>query len=85
MTKESSQGFCRIVDNAISEFDTHGISATNRVLCQQEREKALRELFPPRILLDYLRFTKGEGYQDKPYDRFFVKLRNYRSGKFLYS
>jgi len=76
---------CRIVDNVISEFDTHGISATNRDLCQQEREKTLSELFPPRVLVDYLRFTKGGGYQDTDYDKFFVKLRNYKARRFIYA
>lgn len=76
---------CRIVDNAISEFDTHGISATNRDLCQQEREIALREFFPPRVLLDYLRFTKGGGYQDTDYDRFFIKLRDYKIRRYIYA
>lgn len=75
----------RIVDNAISEFDTHGISANNRDLCQQEREKALQELFPPRVLLDYLRFTKGGGYQDTVYDKFFVTLRKYKAKRIIYS
>lgn len=76
---------CRIVDNVISEFDTHGISATNRDLCQQERDKALRELFPPQVLTDYLRFTKGGGYLDTDYDRFFIKLRDYKARRFIYA
>lgn len=75
----------RIVDHVVSEFDTHGISATNRELCKLEREKVLKELFPPRILLDYLQFTKGGGYQDTDYDRFFVKLRDYKVRRNLYS
>ena len=75
----------RIVDNVISDFDTHGISATNRDLCQKEREKALKELFPPRVLEDYLRFVKGGGYQDTDYDRFYIKLRDYQYGRVLYN
>ena len=43
------------------------------------------ELFPERVMTDYFRFTKGGGYQDKPYDKFYVKLRRYRSGKLLYA
>lgn len=75
----------RIIDNAISEFDTNGISAKNRDLCQQERDKSLRELFPPRVLEDYFRFTKGGGYQDTDYDRFFVKLRDYNARRGIYA
>lgn len=75
----------RIVDHVISEFDTHGISATNRDLCKQERDKAIKELFPSRVLVDYLRFTKGGGYQDTEYDRFYLKLREYHYGYRIYS
>lgn len=75
----------KIVDHVVSEFDTHGISAKNRDLCKQERDKALDELFPPRVLADYFRFTKGEGYQGSEYDRFYVKLRDYQYGRVLYN
>lgn len=75
----------RIIDDVISDFDTHGISAKNRDLCQQERERTLRELFPPRVLMDYLRFTKGGGYQDSDYDRFYVKIRDYQYGRVFYN
>lgn len=75
----------RTIDHVIAEFDCNGLSSKNRDLCDQEREAAFKELFPERVMLDYFRFTRGGGYQDKPYDKFFVKLRFYRSGKFLYS
>ena len=75
----------RTVDNVIADFDCNGLSSKNRDLCDQEREIVFKELFPERVMLDYFRFKRGGGYQDKPYDKFFVKLRNYRSGKFLYS
>ena len=75
----------RTIENVIAEFDCNGLSSKNRDLCDQEREIAFKELFPERVMLDYFRFKRGGGYQDKPYDKFFVKLRNYRSGKFLYS
>lgn len=75
----------RIIDNPISEFDTHGISARNRDLCQQERDRVLRELFPARVLEDYFRFTKGGGYLDTDYDRLFVKLRDYKVHKHIYA
>ena len=75
----------RTIDNVIAEFDCNGLSSKNRDLCEQERETVFRELFPERVMLDYFQFKKGSGYKDKPYDKFFVKLRNYRSGKFLYA
>ena len=75
----------RIIDLPISEFDTNGISCSNRELRQQERDRVLRELFPGRILEDYFRFTQGGGYQDTDYDRLFVKLRDYTAGKYIYS
>ena len=75
----------RIIDNIIAEFDCGGISSKNRDLCEQERAQVLQELFPKRVLLDYSHFLKGGGYQDTAYDRFYVKLRNYRSGAFLYT
>ncbi len=75
----------RTIDNVIAEFDCNGLSSKNRDLCDQEREIVFKELFPERVLLDYFQFKRGSGYQDKAYDKFFVKLRNYRSGKFIYS
>ena len=75
----------RTIDAVIAEFDCNGLSSKNRDLCDQEREVVFKELFPERVMTDYFRFTKGGGYQDKPYDKFYVKLRRYRSGKFLYA
>ena len=75
----------RTINKEIAEFDCNGLSSKNRDLCDQERESVFKELFPERVMVDYFRFKNGNGYQDKPYDRFFVKLRNYRSGRFLYS
>lgn len=75
----------RIIDNIISDFECGGISSKNRDVCEQERGKVLKDLLPERILLDYFQFRKGSSYQDTPYDRFYVKLRNYRSGHALYS
>lgn len=75
----------RLVDNVISDFDCNGISSRNRDLCEEEKRKALQELFPPRILDDYNHFLKGGGYEETDYDRFYHKLKNYRYGDFLYS
>ena len=75
----------KIVKSIISDFDCNGISSKNRDLCEIEKESALKEMFPQRVLDDYRHFLKGGGYEDTPYDRFYIKLRNYRYGKVLYS
>ena len=75
----------KLVDDIISDFDCNGISSKNRDLCAVEKEKVLKELFPQRILADYRHFLKGGGYEDTAYDRFYIKLRDYRSGSFLYT
>lgn len=75
----------RTVDNVIAEFDCNGLSSKNRDLCDKERESVFKEFFPDRVMLDYFRFTRGSAYIDSDYDRFYVKLRNYRSGKLLYT
>jgi len=74
----------KLIDNVITDFDTEGISATNKALVDKERSLVLKELLPDRIVLDYLQFNKGSGYKDTPYDRFFIKLRDYKYGRFLY-
>jgi hypothetical protein len=75
----------RTIDNVIAQFDCNGLSSRNRDKCEQEREVVFSELFPQRLMLDYFKFRNGSGYMDKNYDKFFVKLRRYRSGKFIYS
>ena len=75
----------RIIDNVIADFDCTGLSSKNRDWCQEERQIVFKELFPSRVMLDYFQFRKGSGYTDSEYDRFFVKLRDYRLGKLLYS
>ena len=75
----------KIVDLIITDFECDGISATNKDLCELEREQVLKDLFPERILLDYYQRTYGEGYEGSTYDNFYVKLRNYRYGEYLYS
>lgn len=75
----------KIIDTIVSDFDCEGISSQNRDLCATEREKVLKELFPERILLDYFKDTHGQGYEDSPYDKFFIKLRDYNYGKVIYT
>ena len=74
----------RCIDNLISDFESNGISS-NRDLCERERKKVLDELFPERVLIDYIQFTKGEGYQNTVYDQFFIKLRKYNARRFIYA
>lgn len=74
-----------LIDDVVSDFDCDGISSTNKALVDKEREQVLNELLPPRIMLDYLQFKNGSGYKDTPYDKFFIKLRDYQYAKVLYS
>ena len=75
----------RLIDNVITEFDCSGISSMNRSACETERQRALEELFPPRVLQDYFSFINGSGYTGDVYDQFYVRLKQFRSGKKLYS
>ncbi len=74
----------KLVDRDISYFDQTGISSTRPLQVEAERKKVLDELIPPRITLDYLQFTQGNGYQNTDYDRFYIKMRKYRYGKVMY-
>ena len=74
-----------LIDRDIAYFDQTGISSTRPLKVEEERRMVLEELIPSRITLDYLHFTKGQGYQNTDYDRFYIKLRKYKYGKFLYS
>ena len=73
------------IETIILDFDCNGISSRNRDLCQFEREKVYKELFPPRVIQDYFQFVKGGGYQDTIYDKFYVKLRDYKYAKVIYT
>ena len=75
----------RWIDTVVTEFDCNGISSKNRHLCDEERDKVLAEMLPPRVLIDYKRHFLGAGYTDTTYDKFYSKARSYRSGKVLYS
>jgi glycosyltransferase involved in cell wall biosynthesis len=75
----------QLIDRDIAFFDQTGISSTRPLVVEEERRKVLDELIPQRITQDYLEFTKGTGYQNTDYDRFYIKLRNYRYGKVLYT
>ena len=76
---------CRSIDTVICDYDRHGISSTNRDLREFERQEVLRELFPERILADYYQSKFGAGNTGSLYDRFQVKLKDYRSSRWLYA
>ena len=56
-----------------------------KIIQQCVRDGVFTELFPERILKDYRHFMSGRGYEDTVYDKFFIKLRNYKYGRVLYS
>lgn len=74
----------KYIDVMVSVFESGGISS-DRNACAAEKERALTEMFPPRILEDYLRFESGQGYHIGDYDRFFITARAFRSGRVIYS
>lgn len=75
----------KLIDNIITDFDCEGVSGTNLTLVHSEREKVLRELLPQRVTIDYFQFNNGSGYSDTTYDRFFVRLRDFKYAKVIYS
>lgn len=68
----------------VADFDSTGISSTNKRLVEFERNKILESMFPKRVLEDYASFYCGEGYKLGYYDKFFIKLRSYKYGKYIY-
>lgn len=75
----------KLIDRDIAYFDQTGISSTRPQQVEEERRKVLDDLVPARINDDYLQFTKGQGYKNTDYDRFYIKLRKYKYGKWLYN
>ena len=75
----------KYIDDIVSYYDCNGLSSNNRDESFVERDMVLHELFPERILKDYRLFMSGRGYEDTVYDKFFIKLRNYKYGRVLYS
>lgn len=75
----------KLIGNIITDFDCEGISGTDKALVDKEREMVYRELFPERMLIDYLQFEKGSDYQQTPYDRFFIRLRDFNYAGIVYS
>ena len=75
----------KLVDIIVADFDTEGISTSQKSVGDFERVKVLNELFPERVLLDYVTFEKGDGYQNTNYDRFYIKLRDYHFAPIIYT
>ena len=75
----------KLIDRDIAYFDQTGISSTRPLQVEEERRKVLDGLVPARINDDYLQFTKGQGYKNTDYDRFYIKLRKYKYSKWLYN
>ena len=75
----------KLINRDIAYFDQTGISSTRPLQVEEERRKVLDDLVPARINDDYLQFTKGQGYKNTDYDRFYIKLRKYKYGKWLYN
>lgn len=72
------------MDLIVTDFDTSGISATNKVLVERERRQVLEELLPERIRKDYAHFIYGSEYTDDDYDRFFRRIKDFTYGKWVY-
>lgn len=73
----------KMIPYVVTSFEDGGLSSNN-VLCKEERNKVLSELFPERVLLDYFKFTNGEGYNDSDYDTLFVTIRKYNYSSVIY-
>lgn len=73
-----------VIPFVISDFDMTGISSTNKELDEKERQQTLQELIDPRIHGDYIRFLKGEHFQETPYDHFWAELRTSGFGRLFY-
>ena len=74
-----------LIDRDIAYFDQTGISSKHPTQVREERWKVMDELIPSRITADYFQFTKGQGYKNTDYDRFYIKLRQFKYGKVIYS
>lgn len=48
------------INDIIAIYDTNGISSTNQSQMRKEKEKVLSEIFPNRILLDYVHMKQSE-------------------------
>lgn len=75
----------QIMPQTIVDFDTVGISGTNKALVAKEREFVLHDLLPNRILNDYFHLQHGEGYQENTYDKLFIEIGKRKYHCIIYS
>ncbi len=75
----------RLVSNTIVDFETTGISGTNKSLVLEERKIVLHSLLPERILKDYFHLQNGSGYQENIYDKLFIEIRKRKYRKIVYT
>lgn len=74
----------QVVDIAVANYDTTGISARLPVVTDQENTRLLEEMFPYRIRQDYCqRFADGL-FGDTPYVRLFAEIGRRRWRQLVY-
>lgn len=76
---------CKKLNKVVTDFEEDGISSTNDEVGEKERIKVLKDLLPKCIYDDYFKFAYGNYNNDDEYDMFFLKIKNYRYGKLIYS
>lgn len=62
-----NNGSFKAVDLKISLYDATGISSTNKILYEKEREQVLNSLFPQWMLTDYNNLVYGRTSDEKLY------------------
>lgn len=62
-----NNGSFKAIDLKISLYDANGISSTNKILYEKEREQVLNSLFPQWMLTDYNNLVYGGTYDEKLY------------------
>lgn len=71
----------------VSKYDTGGISSTNSRATQEEKNRVLEQLFPPRLLADYLWLKNSEcktlSLMPEIKKHYRIDLLLYKIGKFL--
>lgn len=72
----------RYVDVFIARYDINGYSSTHQKQMQQEKERILSEIFPPRVLSDYLHMKSSECLTQKLTP---VLRQHYTIDKILYN
>lgn len=71
----------RFIDEYVAIYDMNGFSSENPQLMREEKEKVLKDIFPPRVLEDYKRMKESECLTQT----LTAKLRkNYGIDKILY-